>query len=187
MIIVSIGLSIWYEQLDDMNLLARNYLMGTLRIFPTTFFVLVGYGFKDRILKCTAWAIKRRIIVIFVLLLIQAAVCLTWNERIDVQLFSLANPWIYFVKSLNGTYIILLIAQLIHSKLLTFLGTKTKELMILHYPPFYYTVVLRILLGKIFSPNIAGAIIITVITISCCLFIDKIMSILRIYNMAMGR
>lgn len=187
MILVSIGLSIWYEQLDDMNLLAKNYLMGTLRIFPTTFFVLVGYGFKDKILKCAAWALKKRIIVIFVLLLIQAAVCLTWNEGIDIQLFSLANPWIYFVKSLNGTYIILLTAQPIHSKLLTFLGTKTKELMILHYPPFYYTVVLRILLGKIFSPDIAGAIIITVITIVCCLFIDKIMSRLWIYNISMGR
>lgn len=62
-----------------------------------------------------------------------------------------------------------MISQLMHSKLLIFLWNKTKELMILHYPPFYYTVVLRYIIGKSFKPNIIGAIIITVITIVCCL------------------
>ena len=59
----------------------------------------------------------------------------------------------------------MLFSQMIHFKWLLYLGSKTKELMILHYPPFYWTVILRFILGKIFEPNIVGGIIITVVTI----------------------
>lgn len=121
------------------------------------------------------------------LLFIQIAICLQWNEEIDVHVFHLANPWLYFVKSLNGTAIIILLAQMIHLKLLVFIGGKTKELMILHYPPFYYTVILRFLLGKVFNPNIVGLVVITVVTIVCCLTIDKMMGRLKIWKIVMGR
>ena len=81
---------------------------------------------------------------------------------------------------------ILILSSLIHSKILIFIGNNTKELMILHYPPFYYTVVIRYFLDKLFEPNIVGASIITVVTMTCCLLINHIMKRFKFWNIIMG-
>ena len=183
---ISIGCSYWYESTDEISILARNWIMGTLRIAPTTFYVLLGYLIKEPInrgfqLNSTKW------ITIVIMAAIQMALCWWWNEGIDVQLFNLGNPWLYFIKGINGSLLIVFIAQTLHLGVLTKLGQKTKELMILHHPPFYYTMILRTLLGKLFAPNVLGLIIISVVTTVCCLSIDWICSGLRPYEFVMGR
>ena len=180
-------LSVWYTNLGGIGLLSKNYLMGLLRICPTSFFILFGYGIKDRIVATAQWTTVKRFGVIVFLLALQIWLCVRWNEEIDVQLFILANPWLYFIKAINGTLLTILIAQMIHSKTIAFIGSKTKELMVLHYPPFYYTLVLRTVLGHLFSPNFVGAIIITIITLISCLIIDAIMSKTMIWRIAMGK
>lgn len=183
---ISIGCSYWYESIGEISILARNWIMGTLRIAPTTFYVLLGYLIKYPIkrgfqLNRTRW------ITIVVMATIQTALCWRWNEGIDVQVFKLGNPWLYFLKAVNGALLIVLIAQSVHSDVLIKLGRKTKELMILHHPPFYYTMILQTLLGKLFAPNVLGMIIISVVTTICCLSIDWICQGLRPYEFIMGR
>ena len=63
--------------------------------------------------------------------------CIKWNEIIDVRVSHLANQLLYFPKAIIGSVTVLLILQTVHSKCLTSFGSKTKELMILRYPPFY--------------------------------------------------
>ena len=164
----------------------RNYLMGILRIFPTTFFVVIGYGIKDKIKGCENWKLGLRVIILVVLIGLQLAMCVLWNDSIDVQVYRLGNQWLYFPKAIIGSLAALLFSQMIHYKWLLYLGGKTKELVILHYPPFYWTVVLRFVLGKIFEPNIIGGLIITVVTVVGCLVVDRIMSRIKIWKIVMG-
>ena len=187
LVVASIASSLWYSSLGDINLFLWNYLIGLLRILPTTFFVAFGYIVKERLLVMLNWKMSVRALIILVAGGVQLVLCVAWDEAIDVQLFNLANPFLYFIKSLNGTFVVLMVTQLIHSKLLVHLGSKTKELMILHYPPFYYTVVLRFVLGKLFEPNLFGALVITAVTIACCLLIDYGLSRFTFWNVVMGK
>ena len=178
----SIVSSFYYDSLSDINLVVRNYLMGFFRIFPTTFFVLFGYVFKQKILKSCEWNSRIRGIVFC----IQLCLCINWNESIDVHVFTLANQWLYFIKSINGCMIILLMSQTIHFTVLMTLGRKTKEIMILHYPPFVWIPVMKFVMGMMFFPNIYCAVIITVATIGGCLFVDLICRRFRIWQFIMG-
>lgn len=146
--VISIVCSYWYEtyRIDKVNLLARNWLMGTLRIAPTTFYVMFGYMSKGFLNKCTSLK-KARWIAVAIIVTVQILFCWIWNDSIDVQVFRLGTPWLYFVKGINGSLLVILLAQALHTKWLLSFGKKTKELMILHYPPFYYTRVLGFLLG----------------------------------------
>ena len=184
---ISIGCSYWYESIDEISILSRNWIMGTLRIAPTTFYVLLGYLIKEPIKRGSQPNSAKKWITIAIMAAIQIALCWWWNESIDVQLFSLGNPWLYFIKGVNGSLLIVFIAQAVHSSVLIKLGQKTKELMILHHPPFYYTMILRNLLGKLFAPNALGLIIISVVTTVCCLSIDWICQGLKPYEFVMGR
>ena len=160
--------------------------MGTLRIFPTTFFVLLGYLLKEALKKCEGLGITRWA-AIALMFGCQIVLCLLWNEGIDVQLFALGNPWVYFIKGINGSVATILLSQAVHAKWILHLGMNTKELMILHYPPFYYTRVLATLLGKLFPPNALGVVIIAVITIVMCFVINLQFSRTRIWNLIMGK
>ena len=184
--LLTIGTSFWYDSLTDLNLVLRNYLMGLLRVFPSTFFVVLGYGIKDKIKQWVELKIGIRIIILIVLVCLQAVMCFFCNDSIDVQVFRLGTQWFYFPKAIVGTFAVLLLSQMIHGKWLVYLGNKTKELMILHYPPFYWTVVLRFILGKIFQPNIIGGLIITAVTVVGCVAIDWIMNRFKIWNFVMG-
>jgi len=186
-VIVSIICSYFFNKASINNLFLKNMLWGTLRIFPTILFVLVGYILKEHIHKLLRLKLFFRLILITCLSGIQIFLCLKWNESIDVQLFQLGNPLLYFVKAINGSLVVLLLSQVIHSKLLVYIGKKTKELMILHYPPFFYTLIISCLLDKMFSPNIIGLLIIFVVTISCCLFIDWLMCRFRFWDVMMGK
>ena len=185
--VVSVFASFLYSHITSIDLVAKNYLMGALRIFPTVLFVLLGYHFKEKLLKCAKWNLWIKIVVLVGAVIIQLVLCYFWNEGIDVQLFILGNPILYFVKAVNGSFAVILFSQLIHGSFFTFLGRKTKELMILHYPPFYYTLLLSALLGKLFRPNIFGALIITAVTIAACLFIDWLLSRFKIWRFMMGK
>lgn len=182
----SVLLTYLYSYMDSVNIWFKNYTMGAFRIFPTTFFVIVGYVFKEKIKQALQIKNLYKILLLCILCTIQVILCLVWNEAIDVQVFLLSNPLLYFVKSINGTMMILVLSSLIHSKMLIYIGNNTKELMILHYPPFYYTLVLSYFLDKLFEPNIIGAIIITILTIACCLVINHIMKRFKFWNIIMG-
>lgn len=184
---LTIMTSIWYNTFENINLIAKNYLMGTFRSFPTTLFVFIGYIIKKKMREYVDWTWKRRGTILIAIIIFQIALCSIWNEDIDVHVFKLANPWLYFVKSLNGTFMILILSQGIHSKILSALGGKTKELMILHFPPFYWTNVLKFILNKAFEPNILGLMLISGVTIMGCLFIDRIMSRWKIWKLVMGK
>lgn len=183
---ISILCSCWYKSISEVSILVDNWIMGTMRIAPTTFFVLLGYLIKEPINQSKQLH-NSRWIIIALMFVLQGLLCWQWDDGIDVHVFLLGNPWIYFVKGINGSLIVLLIAQSVHSGVLTKLGQKTKELMILHYPPFYYTVTLRFLLGKLFAPNFLGVIIILVVTMACCLVVDWMLSRFRVWNTIMGR
>lgn len=184
---LSIVTSIWYNTFEDINLITRNCLIGICRIFPTTLFVFIGYIIKDKMLEYVSWTWKKRGVILMALMVFQIVLCFGWNDAIDVHVFKLANPWLYFVKSLNGTFIVLLISQGIHSKTLSVLGGKTKELMILHYPPFYWTGALKFLLNKIFEPNILGLVIISSITMIGCVLTDRVMSKWNVWKRIIGK
>ena len=184
---LAIRTSIWYDSLGDINLVMQNYLMGFFRIFPTTFFVVIGYGIKDKFKEFENWKLGLRVIILVILIGLQVATCVLWNDNIDVQVYRLGNQWLYFPKAIIGSLAVLLFSQMINYKWLLYLGSKTKELMILHYPPFYWTVVLRFVLGKIFEPNFFGGIIITAVTVAGCLVIDKLMDRFKIWKFAMGK
>ena len=128
-----------------------------------------------------------RIVMIVLMSAIQVLLCYFFNEGIDVQLFQLGNQWLYFIKALNGTAILLMVSGMIHSKLLSHIGRHSKELMILHHPPFFFISSLSLLLSKLFSPNIFGALIITAATTLFCLAIDQIMGRFRPYRFSMGK
>lgn len=182
---ISIVCSYWYNTIDNINILSQNWIMGTFRIVPTTFYVFLGYLMKDQINRLSQ--LRKKWIVIAIATAVQVLLCFVWTDSIDVHIFILGNPWLYFIKGINGSLMIILIAQTVHSKLLIKLGQKTKELMILHYPPFFYTLLLGYLLGKLFAPNVLGMIIIWVVTIGCCLFIDWLFSRFKVYRFIMGR
>lgn len=189
-LIILVGISIcctyWYNSIGEVSILADNWIIGTMRIAPTTFYVLFGYMMKEPINRSEQLnSVRWKMIVSMIVL--QALLCWQWNDVIDVQVFLLGKPWLYFIKGINGSLIVLLIAQSVHSGFLTRLGHKSKELMILHYPPFYYTVILRFLLGKLFTPNYLGLLIISVITIVCCLLVDWMMSRFWAWSYVMGR
>ena len=118
---------------------------------------------------------------------LQVVMCSFWNESIDVQVFRLGTQWLYFPKAIVGTILVLLFSQMIHLKWIEYIGNRTKELMILHYPPFYWTAVMSFVLGKIFEPNIIGGLIILVVTVFGCIVIDKIMSRFKIWRFSMGK
>ena len=183
---ITIISSLWYESVNNISLIGRNWLIGTLRIAPTCFFVLLGYLLREPIKKIDKLG-KRQWFVIFVLIILQVILCWKWNECADVHVFIIGNPWLYFIKGINGSVLILLVSKTIHVRLFYQLGRKTKEIMILHYPPFFYTRILGVLLGKVFAPNIIGLIIITIVTIMCCLMIDWICSKTSIWNFVMGK
>ena len=183
----SIFFSFWYAGAKQyMNLFLKNWLMGLFRIFPTTFFVMIGYKSKNCIKKISTLGTGIRISMIALMLVVQILLCHIYNERIDVHVYILGNQWLYFIKALNGTALILVISQMIHSKVLTYIGSRTKELMILHYPPFYYIAALSYLLERFFNPNIIGAAIITVVTTVCCLATDQLMGRIKLYRIVMG-
>ncbi len=134
LVVLTIISSIWYtNSAEGINLYIRNWLMGTFRLFPTIFFVLIGYFARDQIHRITELKIWIRAFLMAVMFAIQIGLCLRWNGHLDLQVYIIPNPVLYFIKALNGTMIVLMISQIIHSKLVVFLGTKTKELMILHY------------------------------------------------------
>lgn len=185
---VSITLSFWYESVKDgMDLFLKNWLMGLFRIFPTTFFIIAGYKSRNILKKIIKIKSGIRIVMIVLMSAIQVLLCYFFNEGIDVQLFQLGNQWLYFIKALNGTAILLMVSGMIHSKLLSHIGRHSKELMILHHPPFFFISSLSLLLSKLFSPNIFGALIITAATTLFCLAIDQIMGRFRPYRFSMGK
>ena len=92
-----------------------------------------------------------------------------------------------FLKSINGSLLIIFISSMIHFKLLADLGEKTKEIMILHYKPFYWTSWARQLFDKLFSPNIFGLVMITIVTIAGCIILDTILKRIKIWRTIMGK
>ncbi|MBR4781312.1 MAG: acyltransferase family protein [Lachnospiraceae bacterium] len=183
----TIGASFLYESLEDIDLITQNYLMGLLRILPTTFFVVFGFIIKDKIVAGNTITWQKKIIMVFILIVLHAFMCIVWDETIDVHLFYLGTSWIYFFKAITGIFIILIVSQLIHSKLLVYLGKNTKELMILHYPPFYWIAALRDFLNLFFKPNIFGGMIIMVLTIIGCTLINWELSKLKLWKLMMGK
>lgn len=186
--VVSIILSFWYESIKDgMNLFLKNWLMGLFRILPTTFFVMAGYKSKNLMNKVIKLKTIIRIAMIVLMSAVQLLLCLICNDGIDVQVYNLGNQWLYYIKALNGTAAVLIICGMIHSKALSYIGRHSKELMILHHPPFFFISTLSLLLSKLFSPNIFGALIITAATTLFCLAIDQIMGRFRPYRFSMGK
>ena len=158
-----------------------------MRTVPTTFFIIFGYGIKDKAKKFAEWSILVRVIMLIMLLAVQVVMCYFKNEIIDVHVFRLGTQWLYFPKAIVGSLAVLMLSQMIHFKCLIVIGRKTKELMILHHQPFYWTLVLSFVLGKVFQPNIIGGLIITVAPIVGCLVIDWIMCRFKIWNYVMGK
>lgn len=187
MAVMTILTSLYFNSLGDVHPVLKNNIMGLFRIFPTTLFVLLGYMMKEKIQKLSKLDWRKRGAVLFVLSSIQLILCLIWNEFVDLQVYILGNPLLYFVKSLNGSLLILLLSQGVRLKLLTSLGRRTKELMILHHPPFYYTAVISNVLNRFFSPNLLGLIIIFMITVSFCCLIDEFLREFKIWQIMMGR
>lgn len=125
--VLTIFTSFWYGSLTDINLVLRNYLMGLFRIFPSTFFVILGYGIKDKLKLCFEWKIWIRIILLTVMVIMQVILCFYWNESIDVQVFRLGTQLIYFPKAIVGALAVLLFSQIIHSQWLVYLGERLKN------------------------------------------------------------
>lgn len=184
---LTLVLSVWGFLIPNLNLVALNYLVGLCRIFPTTFFVILGYGLKKKLGKCVGWNLKKRTIVIIILICLQTLLCCIENDNIDIHLFFVGNQLLYFPKAIIGSLIILLFSQGIHSRLLTTIGNKTKEIMILHYPPFYWTLILREILGRLFKPNLIGGLTITAVTLTGCVLIDKLFSRFKLWKFVMGK
>lgn len=185
---ISICTSIWYTSLDNISLIGQNYLIGLLRIAPTTFFVLFGFAIKDYIKGFEQYSCYKRMGIVFLLICLQLLMCNKAHELIDIHVFVLGNPWLYYPKSIIGAVAILLLSQSIHSKILLFIGKKTKEVMILHFPP-YWTLLLTTLLSQICPIYNVGLYIITItiITIAMCLVIDTLMSRFTLWRFAFGK
>ena len=171
---------------ENSNYLLLNTCMGLFRIFPTTCFVIIGYLIKNWIEEVANLRILYKWLILSASIVFQIALCLIWKQSVDVQIYILGNPTVYFVKAINGSITLIIFSQLIHSKIVIALGHKTKEIMILHYPPFYWAQILGKLFVLVFVPNIIGALLITLLSILGCLLIDSIMGHLRIWKYAMG-
>lgn len=168
------------------NSFLNDTIIGLLRVSQTTFFLFLGYLSKDIINAISQLKGYQRLLIFIPCVVLFAFFCKYYNNKVDLHLFIIENPILYVFKAILGCLIVIIISTFFKTGLFVFLGRKTKQIMILHYPPFYYTYFLASILNKLFSPNLLGLIIITVITIVCCLLIDAIMRKTKIWHFLMG-
>ena len=162
-------------------------IMSVCRALPACFFVCVGYLAKKPLVKLAKVHGGYRFALLILLWAIQVILCAVRNDPVDLHLYQLGDPALYFIKALNGSLATIVLCQFIHSKVLAYVGKKSKEIMILHYPPFMFAKTIGdFLTAQFFEPCFGGFVIITFASVIACLAIDFVFCRLTLWKIMMG-
>lgn len=111
-------------------------LLGIDTMFTSIFFYGLGYFFSSKYLIIKTKIKKNRYTYYIIISILSIIFAITYNLNIEVDMNNLTfgNYFLYYISAISGSFVIILLAHKIKSKIITWIGKNTMIIMCIHGP-----------------------------------------------------
>lgn len=148
-------------------------------------FFLLGMCLREIRLDMSAGTPKKRLLCL-ILFVSGGAIALTLNCRVNYFLSSYGKITVFYVSAFLSVTALYMLVQRVESRVLSFIGQNTMPILLMHkFPVVFFQIVLSFLFEKTGVVHTAVSVLITVTSVSMCIFAGKILE--RFFPFMIGK